>query len=251
MTTPAIQIQDLHKRYGRRSSQTNTEAVRGLTLEIQTGDTWALAGPNGAGKTTTLNCLLGLLRPTQGTVSVLGHDPWESESRTKIGFQSEVFFSYAYRKGGDALRLYGKLSGLKDPDLQDRVEKVLELVELNHARHQLLGTYSKGMMQRLGLAQSLLHDPSLVIWDEPTTGLDPEGRRLVADLVTKLKEEGKTVLLSTHILSDIERVCDHLAIIHEGRRILAGQITTLLSDQPGKSLEDIYLDTVRRRHHVP
>lgn len=247
MTDLVIEIHNLHKAY--RSSwfsRSSVDAVSELNLGIRRGEVWALAGPNGAGKTTTLHCLMGLLKPDQGWIQVFGRDPRHSEARKPMGFQSEIFFSYSYRRAEDALRFYGRLSGLGASLLESRIDDVLSLVGLTEARHQLLGTFSKGMMQRLGLSQSLLHDPDLVIWDEPSTGLDPEGRRLVADLASKLKSQGRTILLSTHILSDIERVCDHIAIMNRGKVLVAVELEALLKSHPGQTLEDIYLETVRR-----
>ncbi len=247
----AIEIHDLRKSYGRRwFSRQTVNAVNGLTLEVRRGEIWALAGPNGAGKTTTLHCLLGLLAPDHGHIRVFGKDPLDPQTRKPMGFQSEIFFSYPYRQADDALRFYGRLSGLKDPDLQRRVDRALDLLGLSDVRHQMLGSFSKGMMQRIGLAQSLLHDPDLIVWDEPSTGLDPEGRRLVADLASQFRSQGKTILLSTHILSDIERVCDHIAIMNKGQMLLSMEMKTLLQNYPGKTLEDIYLETVRGRDNA-
>jgi len=249
MTDLALKIHDLGKSYGQGWLQT-VEAVRGLNLEIRRGEIWALAGPNGAGKTTTLHCVLGLLKPDRGSVRVLGKNPADPESRRSLGFQSEMFFSYPYRRAEDALRFYGQLSGLKGVDLERRVDRVLDRLGLEGVRHQWLRTFSKGMMQRVGLAQSLLHDPELIVWDEPSTGLDPEGRRLVADLASEFRKEGRTVLLSTHILSDIEKVCDHVAILGQGQMLLSTDMTALLQTHPGKTLEDIYLETVKGADHA-
>ena len=246
MADLAVSIVGLHKSYRRGwLPRRSVQAVNGLDLEIRRGEAWALAGPNGAGKTTALHCLLGLLYPDKGRIEVLGEDPRHAPSRRLLGFQSEIFFSYSYRTAKDALRFYGRLSGLDDPDLLGRVDRVLQWLGLTSARDQPLGTFSKGMMQRLGLAQSLLHDAEVIIWDEPSTGLDPEGRRLVADLVMKLKENGKTVLLSTHILADIERTCDHIAIMKAGRVLRSTDMQGLLAANPGKTLEDVFLETVR------
>ena len=245
MTDLAIEIKDLQKMYGSFFKPRGTEAVQGITLSIPKGSVWALAGPNGAGKTTTLYCLMGLLCPTGGTVRVFGEDPRTPKVRTRIGFQSEVFFSYAFRKPKEVLRFYGKLSGMADDELDPKIEKLLVTVGLEHAKEKKVGTFSKGMVQRLGLAQSLLHDPDLIIWDEPTTGLDPEGRKVVLDLIAELKSSGKTILLSTHILTDIERVCDHIAIVNRGKIVVSEDIETLKAQDPNESLEDLYLRTTR------
>jgi ABC-2 type transport system ATP-binding protein len=246
VTNLAIEIRDLSKAYRQGIfSKVVNEAVGGLNLEIRQGEIWALAGPNGAGKTTTLHCLLGLLNPDRGSVKICGKDPCDPETRKSMGFQSEIFFSYPYRNAEDALRFYGRLSGLKDPELKRDVDQALNLVGLADVKHQLLRTFSKGMMQRIGLAQSLMHDPDVIVWDEPSTGLDPEGRRLVADLALGFKKKGKTVLLSTHILSDIERVCDHIAIMNKGKIMVSTEMESLLNNYPGKTLEDIYVLTVK------
>jgi len=246
MTDLAIEIKDLQKSYSEGIfRQSINEAVKGLSLEICRGDVWALAGPNGAGKTTTLHCLLGLLNPDQGIVRVLGKNPRDPETRSAMGFQSEIFFTYPYRTAAEAIRFYGRLSGLRDPQLQNAVNRALNLLGLGEVKDRLLKTFSKGMMQRIGLAQSLVHSPEVVVWDEPSTGLDPEGRCLVAELALQFKKEGKTVLLSTHILSDIERVCDHIAIMNKGKVLISSKMEDLLKYNPGRTLEDIYLQTVK------
>jgi ABC-2 type transport system ATP-binding protein len=252
MTDLAIRIVDLHKSYRRGwLRRRSVHAVSGLDLEIRRGEAWALAGPNGAGKTTTLHCLLGLLHADAGSIEVLGEDPRQASSRRALGFQSEIFHSYSYRTANDVLRFYGRLSGLEGTDLRHRVDRVLQSLGLTSARDQRLGTFSKGMMQRLGLAQSLLHDAEVIIWDEPSTGLDPEGRRLVADLVMGLRDSGRTVLLSTHILADIERTCDHIAIMKAGRVLESTDMQGLLAANAGKTLEDVFLETVRAHGDPP
>ncbi len=251
MSELAIEIKNLHKVYKRGLfGADGIFAVNDLSLEINQGEIWALAGPNGAGKTTTLHCLVGLLYPSKGTVRIFGKDPVSSCARKSVGFQSEIFFSYGYHTPFNALKLYGRLSGMEDLTLEKKIDEMLNLVGLSDVRNQDMQTFSKGMMQRVGLAQSILHDPDIIIWDEPSTGLDPEGRRLVADLITQLKARGRTILLSTHILSDIERVCDHIVIIDKGRALASSRIETLMNENPGKTLEDIYLDTVRRVEHA-
>ena len=249
--TPAIAIRDLHKTYRegifrRRGSG----ALRGIELTVEQGQMVALLGPNGAGKTTALHCLLGLLLPDQGTVEIFGAAPTLASTRARVGFQSEIFFSYLHASARHCLEFYADLGGLDSATRAQAIDRVLHTVGLEHAADQRVGSFSKGMVQRLGLAQSLLHDPEVLIWDEPTSGLDPEGRRLVVDLLLDLKKRGKTVLLSSHVLPDIEKVCEHVAIMARGKILITGTVQGLCQDHGGISLEDLYLRVVREAAHV-
>jgi len=237
--TPAIEIQDLSKQYKRWYSKKGIQAVQHLSLSVGKGQVFALAGPNGAGKSTTIHCLVGLFSPDTGSISVLGRDPREPQAREKIGYQSEVFYTYGYLTAEQVLLFHAELLGLSDPN--DRVKEVLEKVQLTSAQNQKVGTFSKGMTQRLGLAQSLLGDPEVLIWDEPSTGLDHEGRKMVIDLIQEKKMEGKTILFSTHVLSDIEKVCDSIAIIKNGELLVRGAIPDLCSKANVSNVEDLYL----------
>ncbi len=246
MSSPAVEITDLHKTYREGLWGTPAgEGVSGVNLSVGTGEVWALVGPNGAGKTTTLHCLLGLLQPDAGTVRIFGTSPRMPATRAKVGFASEIFFTYPHATAQRALRFYGELSGMAGGPLQASAHALLHKLGLSTAATKRAGRFSKGMTQRLGLAQSLIHDPDLIIWDEPTSGLDPEGRHAVADLLLELKSRGKTILLSTHVLPDVERVCDHMAIIAHGKTLLQGRISELLEASHGISLETLYLSTVR------
>ena len=198
-----------------------------------------MAGPNGAGKSTLLHCILGFLRPSAGALRVLGLPP--RRARAQVGFQPEMFFAYPTLSVLQTLRLLGGLSGLTGARLQERIAEVLEQVGLVAAGRQKVGTLSKGMQQRLGLAQSLLHAPPLVIWDEPTSGLDPQGRRQVLNLALQLRASGATLLLATHVLADVEEICDHVAIMAGGRLLLAGGRQALLSAGGHANLEALYL----------
>lgn len=238
MSDVALRVSDLTKRYERWFGA-GVLAVDGLDLEIAAGETLALIGPNGAGKTTTLLCVLGLLRPERGHVRVFGERVTSRAARARLGFLSEIFYTYPYRRADDLMRFYGRLSGMAESDLAERVPALLERVGLGDASHRPVKGFSKGMVQRLGLAQALLHRPGLLVLDEPTTGLDPEGRRLVADIVGEEKRRGTAILLSSHILTDVERVCDRVVMLRKGAVVLADTVARLTAE---RSLEDAYMD---------
>ena len=204
-------------------------AVRNLTLHVPRGSIIACVGPNGAGKTTTIHTLLGLLKPDAGIVRVFGEAPGPSVLR-RVGYQSEIFHTYPFYSTVDVLRYYGRLSGLTPHDLARHVPPLLERLGLRDVGKRPVGTFSKGMTQRLGLAQALLHDPELLILDEPTSGLDPEGRRLVLDIIREEKDRGKTIFLSSHILSDVERTCDEVVMINKGEVAFADRISSFGAD---------------------
>jgi ABC-2 type transport system ATP-binding protein len=193
---PAIAIDALTKVYRRAWSRSPAvRAVDGLSLRVERGSVLALVGPNGAGKTTTIFALIGLVTPDSGAVTVLGKSPGDLAARRLIGFQSEIFHPYRFLTVRTALRFYGRLSGLDARSTDERSRQLAERLGLGSAFDRRVGTFSKGMTQRLGLAQALLHQPELLIMDEPTTGLDPQGRRLVADLILEQKARGTAVLL--------------------------------------------------------
>jgi ABC-2 type transport system ATP-binding protein len=222
MCHSAIQINNLTKTYRRGFRRQPVKAVDDISLSIEKGSVMGLIGPNGAGKTTTIYCLLGLLIPDKGTVSIFGNDPQSPEAHESMGFQSEIFHTYDFLKPKAALKFYGRLSGMDGPELDKKIDTQLNKLGLSNALHQNVGSFSKGMKQRLGIAQALLHDPDLLILDEPFTGLDPEGRKLISDIVLHEKDKGKTVFFSSHILSDIERLCDNVTMIREGNIVMSG-----------------------------
>jgi ABC-2 type transport system ATP-binding protein len=209
-------------------------ALHPLTLNIEDGEIFGFLGPNGAGKTTTLKMLMGLVFPTGGSARVLGMDVNDPRVKAQIGFLPEQPYFYDYLTARELLEYYGRLSGLGGKDLSGRVQQMLGRVGLPDMGGVQLRKFSKGMLQRVGIAQAILHDPKVVFFDEPMSGLDPMGRREVRDLMEQLKQEGKTVFFSTHILSDAEALCDRVAVIHLGELRGVGAVAQLTSNVHGK-----------------
>ena len=224
----AISVHDLAKRY-RSAHRSDRAALLGLTLEVPPGEIYGFLGPNGAGKTTTIKLLLGLIRPTGGGGTVLGQPLGSVEARRRVGFLPESPYFYEYLRGDELLHYYGSLFGLAERTRRERVDTLLRLVGLSDQRRLSVRKYSRGMLQRLGLAQALINDPDLVILDEPAGGLDPIGRREMRDILLGLRERGKTVFLSSHILAEVETVCDRVAILHRGKLVAVGRIGELLA----------------------
>ena len=212
-------------------------ALSELSLTVGRGEIFGFLGPNGAGKTTTLKILMGLARPTSGTAMLLGKPLGDVETRRRIGFLPESPYFYDYLTGEEFLGFYGELAGLNRSDASQRVTTLLDLVGLAEARSRQLRKFSKGMLQRIGLAQALIHDPELVILDEPMTGLDPVGRKHVRDLILNLRDRGKTVFFSTHILPDVEMICDRVGIVMKGRLVASGRVEDLMEQEHTKSVE--------------
>jgi ABC-2 type transport system ATP-binding protein len=208
-------------------------AVDDLNLQIRHNEIFGLLGPNGSGKTTTIKMLLGLLHPTKGHALVLGGDGTDPKINTHVGFLPEESYLYRFLNARETLDFYGRLFGLAPKVRKMRIEALLEMVGLRAVASRPIGTYSKGMARRIGLAQALINDPDLLILDEPTTGLDPIGTRQIKDLILKLAERGKTILLCSHLLADVEDVCDRIAILYGGKVQAEGQVRELLQ-QNGK-----------------
>ena len=204
--------------------------LHGISFCVQEGDIFGFVGPNGAGKTTTLKLLMGLIRATAGRATILGSDVGETAFRRHVGFLPENPYSYDYLTGREILHFYAKLSGVPGRRRAERVEALLEWVGLAHAADARLRTYSRGMLQRVGIAQALVHDPKVVFLDEPMSGLDPIGRKEIRDLILRLKADGKTVFMNTHILPDVEMLCDRVAIIVRGRIQHEGEIDRFLEE---------------------
>jgi ABC-2 type transport system ATP-binding protein len=218
-------------------------ALRPLHLTVEEGEVFGFLGPNGAGKTTTLKMLMGLVFPTAGTARILGSEWTNPEVKAQIGFLPEQPYFYDYLTAHELLDYYGQLSGVPAKDRKRRSDEMLARVGLTDVRGVQLRKFSKGMLQRVGIAQAILHDPKLVFFDEPMSGLDPIGRREVRDLMEQLKHEGKTVFFSTHILSDAETLCDRVAIINKGELRGVGAIAELTSSVQGK-IEVIWRGTL-------
>ena len=212
-------------------------AVDGLSFEVQRGEVFGFLGPNGAGKTTTIKMLMGLIYPSGGTATLFGRPVGDPAAKAKVGFLPESPYFYDYLTGREFLRFYGHLFGLLGSVLEKRIDELLELVGMTHARDLQLRKFSKGMLQRVGIAQALINDPELVILDEPMSGLDPIGRKEVRDLILRLKESGKTVMFSSHILHDAELLCDRVAMIMKGRLVACGHVSELVAGNTTHEVE--------------
>ena len=208
-----------------------------VSLRVRQGEIFGFLGHNGAGKTTTMKILLGLLRATSGKVELLGAPAGEVEAHARIGYLPESPYFYDYLTAEEFLTFYGKLAKLSAGSVRSRVPELLKRVGLDEARHRQLRKFSKGMLQRIGLAQAMVHDPELIILDEPMSGLDPMGRKEVRDLILSLRDQGKTVFFSTHILSDVEMICDSVGILARGRMLSQGRVEDMVGEQGAHSIE--------------
>ncbi len=225
----AVSIQKLTKVYPIPLRRERLVAVRDLSLEVAEGEVFGLLGPNGSGKSTTLKMLLGLVRPTSGSAQVFGHESGAFAARAEVGFLPENPYFYKFLTAGETLRFYGKLCGMSGKTLTARVDELLTLVGLDDARHRRVGGYSKGMLQRIGLAQAIIQDPRLVILDEPTAGVDPAGSRQIRDIILDLKRRGMTVLVTSHLLEQVQEVCDRVGIMARGRLVREGVLDELVA----------------------
>jgi ABC-2 type transport system ATP-binding protein len=226
----------------RELGQTTKVALNRLDLEVSTGEVFGFLGPNGAGKTTTMNVLLGFVQPTGGTASLFGIDVRQPIARQRIGYLPEMTYYYKFLTAEELLRFYAKIFGLPGAEANKRINETLKLVELETARKRLIKTYSKGMQQRVGLAQALINNPDLLILDEPTSGLDPLGRMKVRDIIQRLKNEGKTVFFSSHELGEVETVCDRVAIISDGDLKAIGSVQEIMQNHA--TLEKAFLSII-------
>lgn len=280
-----IQIRNLSKIYRDFWGRKKVRALNSLSLEVHKGEVFGLLGPNGSGKTTTMKLLLGLLFPTEGEISILGKPATDVSKNERIGYLPEESYLYRFLNANETLDFYGRLFDMTPQQRKQRTEELIEMVGLQNARRRQLKEYSKGMTRRIGLAQALINDPDLVLLDEPTSGLDPQGSRDMKDLIVRLKAQGKTVVMSSHLLADVQDVCDRIAILYGGELKELGRVDELLKernitqmqtssmtdacveevkavlakhnvefhkvDHPTNSLEELFLKTVERSQQRP
>jgi ABC-2 type transport system ATP-binding protein len=235
MSTIVLRVQSLAKTFRRPFSGKRVEAVRGVSFEVERAEIFGFLGPNGAGKTTTIKMLMGLVAPTAGSMEILGVRAPSPDVRRRVGFLPENPYIYPYLSPREFVTLCGRLSGLRGGSLRDRVVRVIERVGVGYAIDRAVRALSKGMLQRVALAAALVHDPELLVLDEPMSGLDPVGRKEVRDLIVEEKHGGRTVFFSSHILSDVELLCDRVCILRKGEVVVAGALRDLLSEGKRRS----------------
>jgi ABC-2 type transport system ATP-binding protein len=239
-----VELKNLRVEYSAPSAPNGKKiAVNNLNLQVRPGEIFGFLGPNGAGKTTTMNVLLGFVNATGGDAFLFGVNVREPIARQRIGYLPELTYYYKFLTAEEILRFYARIFKIERSLADQRIDKLLKLVELEHARKRPLKTYSKGMQQRVGLAQALINDPDLLILDEPTSGLDPLGRMKVREIIQRLKGEGKTVFFSSHELGEVETICDRVAIINQGELKVEGPVTELLAKHQA-NLEQIFLNII-------
>jgi ABC-2 type transport system ATP-binding protein len=227
----ALNIEDLHKTFSLGFIPKKKKILKGISLSVNQGEIFGYLGPNGAGKTTTIKCILGLIFPDQGKIELFGHPYLSLQAKAQTGFLPENPYFYDHLTASEFLYFYSQLFLIKKNEREEKIKHLLQIVGLEHSADLQLRKFSRGMLQRIGLAQSLLNDPSLVLLDEPLGGLDPIGRKEIRDIIVQLKEEGKTVFLSSHILQDIEMICDRVAIIVNGEIVNQGTLKDLISEK--------------------
>jgi ABC-2 type transport system ATP-binding protein len=244
--TPIVDIKDLRVEYRQNALGRGRKvklAVDGLNLIVNQGEVFGFLGPNGAGKTTTMNVLLGFVNATGGTASLFGVNVTEPIARQRIGYLPELTYYYKFLTAEELLRFYAKVFGLPRSETDKRIDELMKLVELEEARKRPIKSYSKGMQQRIGLAQALINNPDLLILDEPTSGLDPIGRMKVREIIQRLKSQGKTVFFSSHELGEVETVCDRVAILHQGKLMAEGRVDELVQKYQS-NLEQVFLKVI-------
>jgi ABC-2 type transport system ATP-binding protein len=280
-----IRTEALGKEYGRFLSRRRVVALTDLTLEVRRGEIFGLLGPNGSGKTTTLKLLLGLCRPSHGRAVVMDREAGDTAVKARIGFLSEESAFYPFLNATETLDFYARLFGMPRARRRREIDRVLSLVGLGAERRRPLREYSKGMARRVGVAQALINDPELLLMDEPTSGLDPIGAAEIRDVLLELKERGKTIVACSHLLGDVQAVCDRIAVLHRGRLVLCGEAAALLRareswairvdaegvpapdelrvaleargvrveavEHPSRTLEDLFREAVRRGAEEP
>jgi ABC-2 type transport system ATP-binding protein len=232
----AIQIHQVTKFFHQGWMKKKLIAVNEVSMSIETGEVFGLIGPNGSGKSTLMKLILGLLTPSEGEIAVMDQKKLNLKSISKIGFLPENPYFYKHLTGAETLRFYAKLSGLSASNCRSRIDEMLKLTQLHDSRDRLVSHYSKGMLIRLGIAQALIHNPSILILDEPTAGVDPIGALEIRDIILKLKQEGKTILITSHLLNQLQIVCDRIGLMNQGCLILQGSLKELLVDKPLQQL---------------
>lgn len=230
-TEPVIEIRNLTKDYRDFWGRRKVRAVNSVSLTVNKGEVFGLLGPNGSGKTTTMKLLLGLLFPTEGEIKVLGEQATNVEKNERIGYLPEESYLYRFLNAVETLDFYGRLFNIPKDKRRQRAEELIQMVGLEKAKRRQLKEYSKGMTRRIGLAQALINDPDLVLLDEPTSGLDPIGRKEMKDLIVNLRNQGKTVVICSHLLPDVQDVCDRIAILYAGELKVLGKFSDLLKSQ--------------------
>jgi ABC-2 type transport system ATP-binding protein len=225
----AVEVEHLTRTFKTGFRAEPLVAVRDLSFSVHQGEVYGLIGPNGCGKSTTMKVMLGLLRATAGTVRIFGESSEQVAGRADIGFLPENPYFYKHLNGRETLLFYGKLCGLRGSELKDRTEEMLKLTGLQHAADRRVGGYSKGMLQRVGLAQALIHGPRLLILDEPTAGVDPVASRRMRDLILELKERGITIVVTSHLLEQMQQVCDRVGIMSNGAMVREGHLDDLIA----------------------
>jgi len=241
-----IKLQGVSKVFKDFWGKSKVVAVKNLSLSVKKGEIFGLLGPNGSGKSTTLKLLLGLLYPTRGRITVLGRLPGDNLAKRLIGYLPEEDYLYSYLNGRETLDFYGKIFNLPSRTRKERIDFLIDLFGIKGYQRRAVGEYSKGMARRIGLAQVLINDPDLLILDEPTSGMDPIGNKEMKTILLDLKQKGKTILISSHLLADIETICDRVGILYQGELIAMGEVESLLSPYKNEShrLEKFFLDAV-------
>ncbi|MFN5804664.1 MAG: ABC transporter ATP-binding protein [Opitutia bacterium] len=234
----AVSIRHLTKDFSVGIRGVKLRAVDDVSLEIPRGEVFGLLGPNGCGKSTTLKIALGLVRATSGSTSILGDDAASAQARRRTGFLPEAPYFHRFLTGRELVTYCARLSGVKESDLEAAVARALDLAAMSAAADRAVGTYSKGMLQRIGLAQAVVHDPELIILDEPTAGVDPVGSAAIGEMIKTMRGQGRTIVLCSHLLGQVEQVCDRVAIMDRGRVVLQGAVDEVLS-RPDRHLLEV------------
>ena len=245
---PAISLENITRSFRDHFWTRKKTVIRDISLEIQPGEVFGFLGPNGAGKTMTIKIITGLIRPDSGRTAVFGAAAGTMGAKQKVGFLPEAPYFYEYLTGNEFLKIHARLTGVQD--IRQRVEELFDKVDLANARDQRLALYSRGMLQRIGIAQALLGDPEVLILDEPLSGLDPIGRKEIKDIILEEKKKGKTIFFSSHILPDAEAICDRVGIIIKGEIVKTGELSTLLKkgiQADRMTLEDWFYRQIKDR----